>query len=92
MLRTPLNTIGSEIEDLQQARVSIERTRQLLECQTRLSDGGRRSVPEGALEIELIDVGFAYQPAEPVLRGISLQLEAAVCWDYSGGRGAERPP
>jgi ABC-type multidrug transport system fused ATPase/permease subunit len=58
MLRTPLNTIGSEIEDLQQARVSIERTRQLLECQTRLSDGGRRSVPEGALGIELIDVGY----------------------------------
>ena len=88
MLRTPLNTIGSQIEDLQRARVSIERTRQLLERRSHLVDGGRRSMPDGALEVELANVAFAYQPSEPVLKGFSLRIEAGRVLGLLGKTGS----
>jgi ATP-binding cassette subfamily B protein len=74
LLRTPLNTLRGEIEDLQQARVSIERIEALIRLQPQIRDGPGMPLPPGPLSVEFCNVSFAYQPGQPVLREVSFGL------------------
>ena len=51
MLRAPLNTIRSEIEDLQRVKVSIERVKELTDTQPTIQDGIGESLSSGALSV-----------------------------------------
>src|SRR2546425_11406978 len=57
---------------MQQAFASIARVSELLEIESRLSDG-TRPLRSGALDLELDEVSFAYEQ-EPVLRDVSLRV------------------
>lgn len=63
MLAAPIETIRSQLQDLQQADAAIVRIRELLAIQPRLKDGSL-SLPPGALEVTFEQVTFTYHDAK----------------------------
>jgi ABC-type multidrug transport system fused ATPase/permease subunit len=59
MLAEPIETIRTQIQDLQRADAGIARVRELLEVRSKLEDG-TADLPAGALAIELERVSFGY--------------------------------
>jgi ATP-binding cassette, subfamily B, bacterial len=74
MLNGPLNRIAGELEDLQQAKVSIERVKRLTETRSKIMSGSQSLQVEGPLALVFEAVSFGYHPEKPVLRDISFQL------------------
>ncbi|GCE04013.1 ABC transporter ATP-binding protein [Dictyobacter aurantiacus] len=74
LLSAPMEQIRTQLQQLQEAGAGIERIRQLLQAQPTILDGSGPDLPAGALELEINDLTFGYNPDEPVLQGISLQL------------------
>jgi ABC-type multidrug transport system fused ATPase/permease subunit len=65
MLAEPIETIRTQIENLQHAHIGMARIRALLDMRTRLEDGDTR-LPDGALSVEFEAVSFGYDDeAEP---------------------------
>ena len=88
MLRAPLNTIRSEIEDLQRVRVSIERVKELTDTQLTIRDGIGESLPLGALSVAFQNVSFAYHAGIPVLHNVSFQLKPGSVLGLLGRTGS----
>jgi ATP-binding cassette, subfamily B, bacterial len=61
LLRRPLEEIGRQVQQLQQASASVTRIGELLAVQSRISDGDGRELPAGALPIAFESVSFGYQ-------------------------------
>jgi ATP-binding cassette subfamily B protein len=59
MLAEPIETIRTELQNLQHADAGIARVRELLETRSRLEDG-QALVPVGALSVEFDHVSFGY--------------------------------
>jgi ATP-binding cassette subfamily B protein len=74
MLRQPTEQIRNEVQDLQQAGASLGRIESLLHHQSRLTDGPADHLPPGPLAVDLDQVWFGYEPANPILRGVTLHL------------------
>lgn len=84
MLAEPIETIRTQLQDLQRADAGIARVRELLELRSRLDDG-IEELPPGPLAVEFRDVSFEYaegrsfdgntaeQPA-PALHGVTFAL------------------
>ncbi len=71
----PVEQLGRWFAEMQMAQASAERILSLIEAVPTIEDGPNvdaRAVPARIEKIELRDVRFAYDPANPVLRGISL--------------------
>jgi ATP-binding cassette, subfamily B, bacterial len=60
LLRRPLEEIGRQIQQLQQASASVARIGELLAVRSRISDGPGRTLPDGALPLTFEGVTFAY--------------------------------
>src|SRR5262245_14751975 len=60
MLAAPIETIRTQLQDLQHADAGIARVRELLDVRSRLADG-EQPLPQGALAVEFDRVSFAYQ-------------------------------
>lgn len=60
MLVTPIDTLRTQLQDLQKADASIARVRELLEIQSRLEDGSE-NIPCGRLSVEFHNVCFRYE-------------------------------
>ncbi len=92
MLRHPVEQIRTQMEDLQKAGAGIERVQELFAATTRLAEEGNRTLPAGALGIEITGVDFAYQDddsdGEIVLRGLDLELEAGKVIGLLGRTGS----
>ena len=88
MLRAPLNTIRSEIEDLQRVRVSIERVKELTDTQSTIRDGIGESLPLGALSVAFQNVSFAYHAGVPVLHDVSFHLQPGRVLGLLGRTGS----
>ena len=88
MLRTPLNTIRSEIEDLQRVKVSIERVKELTDTQPTIQDGIGESLPSGALSVTFQNVSFAYHEGVPVLHDVSFHLQPGRVLGLLGRTGS----
>lgn len=88
MLRQPTEQIREEIQDLQQAAAGLGRIDALLAVRSRLVDGPRDRLPPGALAIDLDRVRFGYDPAVPVLRGVSLHIPAGRVLGVVGRTGS----
>ena len=88
MLRAPLNTIRSEIEDLQRVRVSIERVKGLTDTQSTIRDGIGESLPLGALSVAFQNVSFAYHEGVPVLHDVSFHLQPGRVLGLLGRTGS----
>jgi len=59
MLAAPIETIRTQLQDLQRADAAVARVRELLAIRSRLVDG-EESVPAGPLAVRFRDVSFAY--------------------------------
>jgi ABC-type multidrug transport system fused ATPase/permease subunit len=88
MLRSPLNTIRNEIEDLQRVRVSIERVKELTDTQSTIRDGIGEALPLGALSVAFRNVSFAYHAGVPVLHDVSFQLNPGGVLGLLGRTGS----
>jgi ABC-type multidrug transport system fused ATPase/permease subunit len=76
MLNGPLNQIAHQLEDLQQARVAIERVRQLFQQVSQVVDAGKVILPAGqALPVAFEQVSFAYHNDVSVLDDLSFILQ-----------------
>ncbi len=74
MLRRPIEQIRTQLQDLQTAEASIGRVEELFRTETRIKDGPGVTLAAGPPGLEFRDVGFAYEPGEPVLERVSFEL------------------
>jgi ABC-type multidrug transport system fused ATPase/permease subunit len=88
MLRQPAEQIRHELQDLQQASASLGRVAALLATAPRLADGPSRTLPLGPLTVELDGISFGYVADTPVLRDVSVRLEAGRVLGVVGRTGS----
>jgi ATP-binding cassette, subfamily B, bacterial len=88
MLRDPLEQISNELQNVQAAVAGFVRVGQLLEERPSVADDGARTLPAGALPVELEGVGFAYRDGVPALDGVTLHLPAGRVLGVVGHSGS----
>jgi ATP-binding cassette subfamily B protein len=88
MLREPLEQISTELQNVQAAVAGFVRVNELLEESPSVTDTGERTLPAGALPVELDDVGFAYHGDMLVLDGITLRVPAGSVLGVVGRTGS----
>ncbi|MCO5224251.1 MAG: ABC transporter ATP-binding protein/permease [Thermomicrobiales bacterium] len=88
MLRTPIEQIRNELQDVQQADASVRRVVDLLNQQSRLPDTGSHDLPTGKQPIRLEHVTFGWNPEIPVLHDVSLTFPAGRVTGIVGRTGS----
>ena len=88
MMRDPLNQIGSQLQDFQRARASLDRVGELLETTPDIVGGPGAAWTPGPPALSFKDVEFAYGPGRPVLSGVSLTLDSGEVLGVLGRTGA----
>lgn len=88
MLRTPIQQIRNELQDVQQADASVRRVIDLLGQRSRLADDGQLSLPAGQQPIRLEQVTFGWNPETPVLYDISLTFASGRVTGIVGRTGS----
>lgn len=74
MLRTPLERIMRQVDELQRAGASIQRVQDLFNTTSRIIDGKTGQLPLGPIGIAFQDVDFEYDNGQPVLHHISFDV------------------
>lgn len=74
LVRTPIEQVAQEFQELQKAAGGLIRTDALRNIRSNLDESGRAVLPGGPLGVEFDGVSFAYEEA-PVLRDVSFRLE-----------------
>jgi ATP-binding cassette, subfamily B, bacterial len=88
MLRQPIDRIREQMQNLQNAEASILRVKTLLEIESVIVDDGTRSLPDGALAVDIDGVGFAYEAPDDVLHDVSLHLQPGQVLGMLGRTGS----
>ncbi len=88
MLRRPTEQIRNELQDLQRADASIGRIATLRAENPTITSGPVPALPPGPLAIDLRQVSFAYDPAEPVLTDLTLHIPAGRVLGIAGRTGS----
>lgn len=88
MLRTPIEQISQQLQDLQKASASIRRTNELLDTASRLAQGSGEPIPAGQLGVEFDGVSFGYTEDELVLHNLSLTLAPGKVLGVLGRTGS----
>ncbi len=85
----PMRDLSKMTDTVSKALVGYERTREVLETESRVRDLPRaRPAPRFRGRIEFENVEFAYSPGVPVLRGLSLCIEPGQTAALVGPTGA----
>jgi len=98
MLAAPIETIRTQLQDLQRADAGVVRVRELMEVRSRLEDG-TDIIPAGALAVEFRAVHFTYEDEQPAgvivdeeqastLENLSFRLEAGRSLGLLGHTGS----
>jgi ATP-binding cassette, subfamily B, bacterial len=88
-LYAPLQTIGRQIAEQQQALVSARRSFALLDAAPAIVDrGGGRPLHRARGAIAFEEVTFGYYPGQTVLERISLSVPAGACVGIAGPTGS----
>ncbi|MGE4246906.1 MAG: ABC transporter ATP-binding protein/permease [Parvibaculaceae bacterium] len=88
-LYMPLNFLGNVYRDLKQGLIDIEAMFRLLEMEPDIRDRPEAvplAVSKGEIAFE--DVRFAYEPARPILKGVSFTVPAGKTFAVVGPSGA----
>jgi ABC-type multidrug transport system fused ATPase/permease subunit len=89
MLTGPMRMLGVSLGMAQRAVASGNRIFEILDREPRLaSPDGAPALPAGGGHVELRDVSFAYEGAEPTLRHINLDVPAGSTVALVGGTGS----
>lgn len=64
LMRWPINQIGRQLQDLQQAGAALLRLRELFALESRIHDTGTVILPATAIDVMLRDISFTYPDAE----------------------------
>ena len=93
LLTRPIEVIGRQIQDLQQAGASVLRVEELLGTESKLKDDGQITTPSGPLDIQFQHVSFHYpdetrETTTPVLKNISFTLDAGKKLGLLGRTGS----
>ena len=73
LVRTPIEQVAQEFQDLQKAAGGIIRIDALRGLSSALDESGTETLPHGPLSIRFDEVSFAYE-RRPVLDGVSFEL------------------
>jgi subfamily B ATP-binding cassette protein MsbA len=85
----PVRGIGVIYQQFEQAHGATAKVFSFLELDEEVQDQpGARVLPPFSREFELDNVGFAYEPTAPVLRGITLRVRAGEVVAFVGSSGA----
>ncbi|MBB3459976.1 ABC transporter ATP-binding protein/permease [Rhizobium sp. BK377] len=88
-LSVPLNFIGFVYREIRQGLIDIEQMFDLLEVKAEVLDApGATALAIGQGAISFKDVHFAYDPARPILKGISFEVPAGKTVAVVGPSGA----
>jgi ABC-type transport system involved in Fe-S cluster assembly fused permease/ATPase subunit len=88
-LYTPLNFMGMVYREIKQAVIDIENMFSLLSRKPEIEDRpGARSLEVRAGTIRFENVSFAYEPARPILKGLSFDVAAGHTVAIVGPSGA----
>ena len=88
MLRRPIEQIGHQLRDLQQASGSIIRIQRLLDEDSTIQDGPGVELPDQALAVTFNDVHFAYEEGVRVLKNLSFEVEPGKVLGLLGRTGS----
>ena len=64
LMRWPVNLIGRQVQDLQQAGAALVRLRELFSLRSKIYDTGTMTLPPAAMDVTLREVSFTYPDAE----------------------------
>jgi ABC-type multidrug transport system fused ATPase/permease subunit len=84
----PMDQISREIQNLQKAAAGIERVESLMSIESKIRDEGQAKIGIGPLRVEFRDISFGYRSDEPVLKGVSFQLEPGEVLGLLGRTGS----
>ncbi|MEN8172885.1 MAG: ABC transporter ATP-binding protein [Chloroflexota bacterium] len=88
LLRRPIREITHQIENLQNIGAATERLRDLQAIEGKINDGPGAPIKSGALALGFDQVHFSYIEHEPVLNGISFQLNPGSVLGLLGRTGS----
>ena len=84
----PIISMSQEIARVQQAGASIIRIDELFRTRREVTDGQGIQFPEGPLPVRFDSVSFGYNPREPVLRDVTLDLRPGRVFGLLGRTGS----
>jgi len=88
LLLQPLNNVGHQVEQLQQAVAGGRRVIALLGVRSELVDGDGAPLPAGPLDVELDAVTFGYGDDPDVLHDVTIHLPAGKILGLVGRTGS----
>ena len=84
----PIISMSQEMARVQQAGASIIRIDELFRTRREVTDGQGIQFPEGPLTVRFDSVSFGYNPREPVLRDVTLDLRPGRVLGLLGRTGS----
>lgn len=91
LIRWPLQNVGRQMQDLQQAGAAIMRIQELLALTNTVLDHGKQTLPARAIGVTLDHIHFAYAPiSQPIyaLRDLSFHLPPGAVLGLLGRTGS----
>lgn len=99
LMRWPINQIGRQVQDLQQAGAALLRLRELFRLQSSIRDTGTVILPRAAFDVTLRDVSFTYPdtdidqaneetPSRATIQDLSFHLPAGRVLGLLGRTGS----
>jgi ABC-type multidrug transport system fused ATPase/permease subunit len=88
MLRTPLEQLTRQMQDLQKAMASLGRIQNLFDERSAILDGAGASLPAGPLAVDVDHLSFAYEADDLVLRDVSFSVPPGAVLGVLGRTGS----